>query len=363
MNLALARPNMTARNRTDSAARAGGREDYAFLLLDGFMMMALASAIETLRLTNHVASREAFAWRLLSMTGDPVVNSAGLPTSVQGSVGAVQRGERLVVVGGSQHDLRQGFAKSLISRLSRAHAHGVALIGLCTGALALVEAGVIPASSCAVHWEYQEPLSERSDAFAGPAAAFTLGSVPTAAGGVATAELFLHLVSARFGSRIAQGVADSLLLPMVRQVGELQMASSMAHAGARTPALRAAIAAMEGASEEILPIQDIAVVAGISVRQLERLFGQHLRTTPGRYYSEMRLQRARRLLMMTELSVAEIACATGFGTASQLSRKFRDRFGQSPHRYRLIRDTQANTTPEDRANRQPSTYQHGDMQC
>ena len=114
------------------------------------MMMSLAAAIETLRLANHVSARQAFGWQLWSMDGAAVSNSADLPTPVHAAVGTIPRGTNLVVVGGSQHDLRQGFPKPLLHFLRRAHAHGTQMVGLCTGGLALVEAGVILVGFAAV---------------------------------------------------------------------------------------------------------------------------------------------------------------------------------------------------------------------
>jgi len=74
----------------------------------------------------------------------------------------------------------------------------------------------------------------------------------------------------------------------------------------------------------------------------------------------LRLDRARQLLSMTELSVSEIACAAGFGTSSQLSRRFKHRFSYSPHQHRLLRDT---STTEVRDNRPNPATQQGDSSC
>jgi transcriptional regulator GlxA family with amidase domain len=360
MNLPLPPTRQGSFPKPAPLARAEGCQRFTFLLLDGFMMMSLAGAIEALRLANHVAAREAYAWQLWSMDGETVVNSAGLPTPVNAAAEPPRRGDWLVVVGGSQHDVRQGFPKALLSLLRRAHAHGTRLIGLCTGGLALVELGIIPAIQCAVHWEYQQPLSERDGDFAARTSAFSLGAAPTAAGGVAAAELFLHLIAGRLGRSIAAGVADSLLLTAVRSADEVQRASPLAHAGARVPALRIALAAMSRGDDEILSVQDIAAEAGVSVRQLERLFHQHLQTSPLKHYSGLRPDRARRLLSMTDLSVSEIACATGFGNSSQLSRRFKARFGYSPHHHSLLRQAHS---PQDRDNRPCPLTPQGERPC
>ena len=278
MTISLSRTRATSGSTPVPPPLSLESERFVFLLLDGFMLMSLASAVEALRLANHVSARNAYDWILWSVDGAPVSSSAGLPLPVHGAPVLLNRGDRLVVVGGSQHDLRKGFAKPLLSYLRRANAHGAQMIGLCTGALALSDAGVIDAGRCAVHWEYQQPLFERGDDIRTMSSAFTLGPVPTAAGGVAAAELILHLVFARLGRHVAARVADSLLLTSVRSEGEAQVASPLAHAGTRIRSVSAAVTAMEVETDDVLLIEEIAELAGVSVRQLERLliFTQNL---------------------------------------------------------------------------------------
>jgi transcriptional regulator GlxA family with amidase domain len=74
----------------------------------------------------------------------------------------------------------------------------------------------------------------------------------------------------------------------------------------------------------------IAREVGLSARQLERLFGKYLNTSPKKYYMEMRLERARHLLLQTEMSVIEVAMACGFESAGHFSRVYRTTFGVTP---------------------------------
>ena len=62
---------------------------------------------------------------------------------------------------------------------------------------------------------------------------------------------------------------------------------------AEQPALAQTIALMESNIEEPLSADDLASHAGISRRQLERLFRRYLDTVPSRYYLQIRLERAR----------------------------------------------------------------------
>ena len=99
------------------------------------------------------------------------------------------------------------------------------------------------------------------------------------------------------------------------------------------------IAELEGKIEELRHLSsdgemNIADEVGISRRQLERLFRQHTGVSPVEYYTELRVGRAHALLNETNLSIAEIAAATGFSGTSQLAARFRKRFGKSPGAYR-----------------------------
>jgi len=69
---------------------------------------------------------------------------------------------------------------------------------------------------------------------------------------------------------------------------------------------------------------------GITTRQLERLFRQHLNTTPVTFYLALRLDKGRQLLRQSDLSVLEVALACGFDSASYFARRYRTRFAVSP---------------------------------
>ena len=74
----------------------------------------------------------------------------------------------------------------------------------------------------------------------------------------------------------------------------------------------------------------LAKAAGLSVRQVERLFLRHLNMTPGRYYMRLRLERARELLRQTNLPILDVAIATGFTSHSYFAQSYRLQFGRPP---------------------------------
>ena len=87
---------------------------------------------------------------------------------------------------------------------------------------------------------------------------------------------------------------------------------------------------MEANIEDPLDAASIAKVVGRSNRQVERLFRQFLGRTPVGFYLELRLSKARDLLIQTDMCVTEIALASGFQAASTLSKRYKDKYGVTP---------------------------------
>jgi transcriptional regulator GlxA family with amidase domain len=93
---------------------------------------------------------------------------------------------------------------------------------------------------------------------------------------------------------------------------------------------------MEKNLEVPLAMPDLARSLGLSVRQVERLFARHLGISPTRQYVAIRLERARRLLVQSDLSVTQVALACGFESPTHFGERFRRRFGLPAHRTWLM---------------------------
>ena len=155
-------------------------------------------------------------------------------------------------------------------------------------------------------------------------------TIITASGGTATADLMLHLIGKRHGEDLATEVADQMVYNAVRDAGASQRVSLQSRHGARNDHLTQAIQLMSGSIDNPLSPSVIAREIGLSARQLERLFGRHLNCSPKKYFVDMRLQKARRLLVQTDMSVTEIAFATGFNSPTHFAKVYRMHFAVSP---------------------------------
>ena len=150
-------------------------------------------------------------------------------------------------------------------------------------------------------------------------------------------------VRAACGSLVAaaHGLADAPALDAVFVVSDLPLPDPLRdghaglHAWLRDRAAGGAL--MEANLGEPLPTEDIARLVGVSRRQLERLFKQHLDELPSRYYAELRLARARRLLQQTSQSILQVGLGCGFSSGSHFSNAYRTRFGRTPREERSQR--------------------------
>jgi AraC family transcriptional regulator len=80
----------------------------------------------------------------------------------------------------------------------------------------------------------------------------------------------------------------------------------------------------------------LARVAGLSSSHFARAFHQALGVTPHTYVLQRRVACAQRMMVASDLSLAEIALAAGFADQSHLARRFRQQTGLTPDRFRKL---------------------------
>ncbi|GAB4307998.1 MAG: GlxA family transcriptional regulator [Roseovarius sp.] len=311
----------------------GPPRDYYFLLLDRLTLLAFTSALEPLRVANQVTGRTLYRWYV--MTGDdaPVSCSCGLTITPDTRLRDIPRNAAAFVCGGVEP--LETTTRRAVSWVSRQHAFGCKVGGICTGAFALARAGLLEGRRFTLHWENQPAFVET---FPDLVPSETLyendDGLLTCGGGSAATDMMLDLIERDHGPALASVVADMCLHNRTGTAATPQRAGAAAAGASRNPRLRAAIEIMRAHLEEPLETGDIARRLGLSRRQLERLFRRDMAQSPAQFYLDLRLARAHALLNETALTVAEIAAATGFASSSRLAQRFRARFGAAPGAYR-----------------------------
>lgn len=311
----------------------GPPRDYYFLLLPKLTLLAFTSALEPLRVANQVSGKELYRWFVMTETGGPVTCSCGVNITPDSKMIDVPHSASAFVCAGIEPS--ETASPRAVRWISRQRAFGCKVGGICTGAFSLARAGLLEDRKFTLHWENQPAFAET---FIGLEPTGQLyendRGLLTCGGGSAATDMMLEIIQRDHGADLASIVADMCL--HYRTGGRMapQRSAYSAAFGKRNPRLVAAIDFISAHIEDPVAIEDIARHVGISRRQLERLFKRYVGSTPAQFYLDLRVARAHALLNDTNLTVAEIAAATGFGASSQLSQRFRKRYGKSPSAYR-----------------------------
>lgn len=306
---------------------------FAFLLLDRFTLSAFSAAIEPLRLANRVTGGTHYTWQLVSETGQAVTCSNGTQVSVHSGMEDLHKESVIIVCGGV--DANRATSPGIMAWLRKRARYGNTIGGICTGSWALARAGLLEGRRATIHWENHNGFAEEFPEVDLTRSVFVLdGNRITAAGGMAALDMILAMLAQEHGSETANAVADQLIYSAIRTNRDTQRLSIPARIGVRHPKLARVIEIMESHIEDPISPSDLAKQVGMSTRQLERLFRRYLNRSPKRYYTELRLERARNLLMQTDMSVINVALASGFTSPSHFSKCYRAHYNTTPYRER-----------------------------
>lgn len=306
---------------------------FVFLLLDQFTMLSFASAIEPLRIANRVIGQPAYSWILAGEGGTSINCSNGASFALDIGLTEIDRDDTVLVCGGI--DVQRNTTKAILAWLRREARRGATIGGLCTGSYALAKAGLLDGKRATIHWENQDGFLEEFEEVKLTKSIFVIdGNRMSTAGGTASLDMMLKIISADHGDDVANTVADQLIYSTIRTDQDTQRLSIPTRIGVRHPKLSQVIQMMERAIEEPISPADLAEEVGMSTRQLERLFRRYLNRSPKRYYMELRLSKARNLLMQTDMSVINVALACGFASPSHFSKCYRAHYSTTPYRER-----------------------------
>lgn len=313
-----------------------------FILREHFSMVAFTAAVDTLVTANLVTPEPVFEHFTIGAESRMVLSDLGIEVSTSATLDSFRvdpsQLDMLVVCGGYRSNLTP--EPRLLATLKAADHQGVRLTGLWNGGIAMVQAGLLDQHSCALHPDNHAYMREHFPHIKVSPNAYEIeGHHATCAGPVSALEMMLKLIGQMLLSpHIVRAVREILSCDQVAE-----QASPMQLNLGDTPTfpqhLQTLLSLMRANIEEPLTLVELADCANISRRQMERLFQTHLDTTPSRYYLELRLVHARRLLLQTNKNILEIALASGFVSSSHFSNCFKDYYGTTPTAARQPRDS------------------------
>jgi AraC family transcriptional regulator, carnitine catabolism transcriptional activator len=302
--------------------------DVAFVLVPKFSMIALYGALEPLRVANRFAG-PTFSWRFVSADGLPVAASNGIPVSASGDLSSIGRPDMAVI--SASYEPEKAVRKPMLSALKGLARRRVLMAAIDTGPFLLAEAGLLDDYRATCHWESLPGFRESYPRVQAEQALYvTDRDRMTCAGGAAAIDMMLDWIGRLLGRPLAVLVADQLVHYRSSETPRAARLPAAARYGTTDARLLRIITAMEEQGEDPLDAAALARLAGISIRQMERLFARHLKERPMGFFLKLRLEKAERLLTYSTMPVSEVAVACGFSSLPLFSRSFRTRYGRPP---------------------------------
>ncbi len=297
---------------------------FGILVMADCNAFSLAACVDPLRAANRRAGRTLFTWAFLSDAGGPVALTAGFDVATAPLTDRAAYDVLMIVAG---FRLEAQATPDLLNRLRRLAPQLRALGGVDGGSWFLARAGLLDGHAATTHWEDLETFANRFPAIEVRRDRYVIsGRMLTTGGAAPCLDMMLELIRARHGAELALRVAGAFLYEPLHAATVPQQAVSAAQIARGDPALGRAIALMESHLEQPPAIAAIARSIGLSQRRLEMLFAQRLHTSPGRFFLDLRLDEARRMVTDTRLSMQEIALRCGFSSQMAFARAFRARF-------------------------------------
>mgnify|MGYP005838615231 CR=1 FL=1 len=311
----------------------GAPKRFVFVLLPNFSLLSFAAALDCLRVANRMAGQTLYSWATTSESDDWVECSAGTRFQIDMALGELGRDDRVMLCGGT--DIQTATTKRMLNWLRREARKGLVIGGLCTASHVMARAGLLDGKRATIHWENQDSFVEEFEDVTLTKSVFVIdGNRMSTAGGTSSIDLMLKVIADDHGDELATAVADQMIYASIRTDQDTQRLSVPTRIGVRHPKLARVIQMMEANIEEPISPAILARDVGMSTRQLERLFRRYLNRSPKRYYMELRLQKARNLLMQTDMTVINVALACGFASPSHFSKCYRAHYNTTPYRER-----------------------------
>lgn len=325
--------------------RSNARLDIDLLVMPETNLILLASVIEPMRGANRISGSELYRWRLLSPDGAPVVTTSGIPVSAAAEFKAGKEETPLFVL--ASYNWRASLTPSLRMQLSQAARYRSVIAGIESGTWLLAEASLLDRQPATIHWEDFDDFALAYPQVRAVNERFVIGAKRiTTAGSLPTVDLMLEIIRQRQGYSLALEVSRLFSYEQESGHGETRLSPSGTGLHMRDPRVAQAVRLMEEHIEQPIVLARLARRVGVSARHLQCLFQQSTGAPPHVHYLALRLNAARRKVIETKASFADIAAGTGFNSASAFARSYRASFSESPSdtRRRLRRPV---TLPEE----------------
>jgi transcriptional regulator GlxA family with amidase domain len=293
-----------------------------FVLIPGFSLLTLSSAIDAFRLANDHSRVPIFSYKILSIRGKTVASNDGITVTVDADISDCEKLDIIFII--SSLNVVEFYDQDFVGWLRSKARLGVAIAPLGSATVLAARAGILDGYQCSTHWQLYEQFLERFPKVDLTRDLYCIDR------GLSALDLGLTVVAQLVEGDIAAEVAEIAVLTRIRSPAESQRMTVPWRYGVHDKRIEHSIILMEKNVEEPLPLHQIAASVGLSVRQLERLFCKAMQKGPLSIYREIRLKHSRDILIHSAENISAIAVRCGFSDSAHFGRQFKAFFGDTP---------------------------------
>lgn len=222
--------------------------------------------------------------------------------------------------------------RPVVSWLKGVYAKGAQVCSVCTGAFVLAEAGILNGRQCTTHWKRVAELQQRYPLAKVLADRLYVedGGVITSAGIASGIDMALALIEKDHGPRVTAKVAREMVVYLRRDASHSQQSAYLDYRTHLHPGIHVVQDWLTNHLTEKAALQQLASVAGMSIRNLTRTFREATGISIQEYRQQLRLEYARTLLHDPSLSLEAVGSRSGLGGERQLRRAWKAAFGHPP---------------------------------
>lgn len=310
----------------------------AILSYEGCWGMGVFTATDFFRivalLEQHLGLTQTYVVEVLSSDGAEVCAASGHVIQPDAAITETGDYDLLVIPPVEGARLSAGFSPDahVLAWLIAHQANGARVLAMTTGVCFVAAAGLADHVLLATHWAYARQLKRRY-----PACQFVPQQSYLQAGGIWSTgtlngafDALLEILAQDRGDQFAQLCATHLLVSAPERLNPI-LPGHRNHCDEAILKLQDWI---ESHHAEAITIERMGREVGLAERTLKRRFQQATRLPPNLYVQKVRIDKAKKLLLASSMSVKAIAYEVGYENVSFFVRLFKTHVGQTPAAWR-----------------------------